>query len=154
MTIPKNRKSLGQWGEENVDQWMKGVNYSAILKNHRFPGGELDRVYHNPEDKTLCVAEIKCLTQNPRYSLSLYLGDAILPLLVRKKQKKNLMLAGNQLLRTFPEHQIYLRYFVVIKSPKGYLTETHSETLLFGGKILQITEDYLLLSFNPIDSIF
>ena len=115
-------KKKGNEGERLVDAWMVQQGWRALVSNHFFRGGEIDRVYLKLLRglRHACVAEVKTVWIESAADLPRLFTEVELRRFLRPSQMKNLYRFGERLLA--PEgwfhcraSSVYLRVFLVVK---------------------------------------
>ncbi len=144
------KKTLGKWGEERVDIWMKKYNWLPIEKNLRIPGGEIDRVYssaHSIQHSQFCIAEIKTNLIYSKSSFAEIFSELGIKKYIKQRQIRNLFKLGENYLAKGKKN-IFIRIFIVIKiNNKLKINETIKNVSSI--KICYSSDNYLILSIEP-----
>jgi Holliday junction resolvase-like predicted endonuclease len=114
MSTPK--KNLGDFGESTLDNWFQQQGWETLWQNHRFKGGEIDRVYGlRLADKYghICIAEVKTRKFRSESFFQTFCFYHGLLSGVPQRQLRNLTREAIRCSTKFPEAKIHLRVFRV-----------------------------------------
>ena len=149
----RQKKQLGSWGEKCVESAMATLGWRVAQRNHRFSGGETDRIFCKDRSEArasdYCVAEIKTLQKSSPRELWAFLSQAdCLATLCRPRQMRNLFVTGARL-RGHSHGAVFIRLFVVAKFSRACEPPSTDEAPPPFCKIISRHDEFIIVSLMP-----
>jgi Holliday junction resolvase-like predicted endonuclease len=158
----RTKKWKGAEGESLVDEWFFSTGWKPVIKNQRFRGGELDRLYvksrvHRHDHVQLCLVEVKYAQISSASETSGLFEETVLKRFVKQNQMQNLYRFGELLATPTPRSgmgrlpkKVYLRLILVVKFQAHDGHRYGAPRVLEGlAKVCCWKDSYAILSLTP-----